>query len=180
VTQQPGSWPDQPVSQPGWASGHSGSASGPPGAVPTPPAVPVPAPPADGLWRPARIDPVPGTDYGLVQFQIPPVTSGPAIGSLVAGIAALGVAVLVVCFGSLGAGSGWGGWVAGAFTLLAVLAGAGAVAVGLVAGRQIRRSGQPGRIRFAGRGAAVGGIVCGSIGAGIAVVALALVVLTQL
>ena len=72
----------------------------------------------------------------------------------------------MLCFGLIGASAGWGALVAGAFTLLGVLVGGGAVALGLIARRQIRRSGQAGRVRFTGRGLAVAGICCGAAGAG--------------
>jgi uncharacterized protein (TIGR03382 family) len=98
---------------------------------------------------------------------------------MMAGIGSILVAVLVLCFGSAGSSAGWGGWVAGAFTLLAVLSGGGAVAVGLVARRQIRRSGQDGRLHFVGRGQAVAGISCGATGAGIALVFLLFALLAQ-
>jgi hypothetical protein len=149
-----------------------------PSGVPFMPA-PVPPPGPDGQWRPARVDPVAGTEYGLVQLQVPPVVSGLATGALIAGIAAVLVSVLVLCFGTIGSGESWGGWVAGAFALLAVLIGGGAVAVGLVATRQIRRSGAEGRLRFTGRGTAVAGISCGAAGAGIALLSLLLTLVLQ-
>jgi hypothetical protein len=117
---------------------------------------------------------VPGTEFGLIQLRVEPITSGLAIGALVAGIAAILVSVLVLCFGLLAARLGGGAWVPGAFALLAVVVGAGAIALGLVATRQIRRSGQVGQVRFTGRGVAVAGIACGAVGAGIALVSLAL------
>ena len=86
---------------------------------------------------------------------------------------------MVLCFGVAGSGDSWGGWVAGAFALLAVLIGGGAVAVGLVAVRQIRRSGKAGRMRFTGRGTAIGGISCGAAGAGIALLSLVLALVLQ-
>ena len=138
------------------------------------PAGPVPPPAPDGRWRPARVEPVAGTEYGLVQLEVPAVTSGPATGALIAGIASVLVSTVVLCFAAVGSGESWGGWVAGAFTLLAVLSGGGAVAVGLIATRQIRRSGSEGRMRFTGRGAAVAGISCGAVGAGIALLGLVL------
>ena len=64
-------------------------------------------------WEPERVDQVTGTGFGLVQFQVAPITSGLAIGSLVAGIASILVSLAVVCFGVAGAQEGWGGWVAG-------------------------------------------------------------------
>ena len=150
----------------------------PPASVPLPPAS-VPPPPADAQWRPARVDAVNGTEYGLVQLEVPAVTSGRAIGSMIAGIASIGVSVLVLCFGVAGSAESWGGWVAGAFTVPSVLVGGGAVALGLVARRQIRLSGQDGRLRFTGRGAAVAGISCGAAGVGIALLSLALGLVLQ-
>jgi hypothetical protein len=149
-----------------------------PAGVPfTPPPVPPPGP--DGQWRPARVEPVAGTEYGLVQLQVPAVTSGLATGALIAGIASILVSGLVLCFGAVGSGESWGGWVAGAFTLLAALIGGGAIAAGLAATRQIRRSGAGGRMRFTGRGQAVAGISCGAAGAGIALLSLALALVLQ-
>ena len=143
----------------------------------TPPVVPPPS--AGERWKPARVEPVAGTEFALVQLQVPPISSGLATGSLIAGIASILVSFLVFCFGLSGASDGWGGWVGGAFALLAVLAGGGAVALGLVAARQIRRTAEPGRIRFTGRGRAIAGISCGGSGAGIALVALVLTLLLQ-
>jgi hypothetical protein len=146
-----------------------------PAGVPLYPA-PVAPPPSDGRWQPARVDPVPGTDFALVQLQVRPITSGLATGSLIAGIASILVSLLVLCFGLTGTSGtqDWGGWVAGAFTVLGVLFGAGAIVLGLLARQQIRRSGQSGRIRFTGRGAAIAGICCGAAGAGISLLSLAL------
>jgi hypothetical protein len=146
---------------------------------PQPPAPQMPQPPLDGAWQPARVDPLPGTDYALVQLQVPPSNSGLAVGSMIAGIASILVSVLVLCFGAVGSSEGWGGTVAGAFALLAVLAGGGAVALGLVAKRQIRRSGHDGKLRFVGGGQATAGISCGAAGAGIALLSLALSLLLQ-
>ena len=137
-------------------------------------------PPHDGWWTPAGVDPVPGTEFGLVRLQVAPVSSGLATGALIAGIGSILVSFLVLCFGVAGSSDGWGGWVAGAFTLLGVLSGGGAAALGVVALRQIRRSGQPGRVRFAGRGRAIAGIVCGATGVGISFAALVLSVVLQI
>jgi hypothetical protein len=161
VTQQPGSWP---------------TSSAPSPQAPAP-AVSPPRPTES--WRPQRVEPVPGTDFALVQLQVAPITSGLAVGSLIAGIASILVATLVLCFGVVGAAQGWGGRVAGAFALMGVVVGGGAVAAGLTARRQIRRSGQGGRVRFTGRAVAVAGISCGAAGAGIAVLTLLLVVVLQ-
>ncbi|ROP30268.1 hypothetical protein [Couchioplanes caeruleus] len=136
-----------------------------------PPAVP--PPPHDGAWSPARVDPVAGTEYGLVHLRVVPAMSGQATGSLIAGIASILVSMLVLCFGLVGATESWGALVAGAFALLAVLLGGGAVAAGMSALRQIRGSGREGRLRFTGRGVAVAGCSCGAVGAGIALLSLA-------
>lgn len=172
MTQPPG-----PGQLPPAAPAPTGAQLHPHGVPFTPP--PVPPPPAEAQWRPARVDPVAGTEFALVQIEVAPVSSGLATGSLIAGIASIGVSVLVLCFGVAGSSDSWGGWVAGAFTLLAVLIGSGAVAVGLIARRQIRRSGKDGKLRFTGRGAAVAGISCGAAGAGIALLSLALALLLQ-
>jgi hypothetical protein len=147
---------------------------------PYPYSAPVPPPPPSGRWQPQRIDPVPGTEFALVQLRVEPLTSGLAIGSLMAGIAAILVSLLVLCFGLVGADAGWGALVAGAFTLLSVIGGVGAMVVGLIARRQIRGSGSSGQVRFTGRGIAVAGISCGATGAGIALAALALSLVLQL
>ena len=147
---------------------------------PYPYSAPVPPPPPSGRWQPERVDPVPGTEFALVQLRVEPLTSGLAIGSLLAGIAAIVVSLLVLCFGLSGANEGWGALVAGAFTLLSVIGGVGAIVVGLIARRQIRGSGASGQVRFTGRGLAVAGISCGAAGAGIALAALALSVVLQL
>ena len=140
----------------------------------------MPPPAAGDRWKPARVEPVAGTEFALIQLQVPPISSGLATGSLIAGIASILVSFLVFCFGLSGASAGWGGLVGGAFTLLAVLAGGGALALGLIAIRQIRRAAEPGQIRFTGRGRAIAGISCGGTGAGIALVALALTLMLEL
>ncbi|MFY1596544.1 hypothetical protein [Micromonospora sp. WMMD737] len=98
----------------------------------------------------------------MVHLDVPPVTSGLAVGSLVAGIVSTLVALLVVCVGAVG-GVG-GAWASGAFTVLGVLAGAGAVVAGLLGIRQIRRPAAPPAVRFTGRGLAVAGVSCGGAG----------------
>jgi hypothetical protein len=125
------------------------------------------------------VEPVQGTGFGVVHLEIAPVTSGMAVGSLVAGIAALMVGFLVFCFGLAGAEAGWGAFVAGAFTVLGLVAGGGALGLGLAALRQIRRSGRPGLIRFTGRGPALAGVWCGGIGLGICLLSLSLAVIVQ-
>jgi hypothetical protein len=88
--------------------------------------------------------------------------SGIAVGSMVAGIGSVLVSLLVYAFGLVGAGRGWGPapLVAGAFAILAGLAGLAALATGLVAVRQIRRDAAQSR----GRELAVAGVVCGGSG----------------
>lgn len=120
---------------------------------------------------------VPGTEFGVLHFQVAPITSGMAVGALMAGVAAILVSLLVLCFGLAGAGDGWGAWVAGAFTVLGGLAGVGAIGLGGGSLRQIRRSGAPGLIRFSGRGIAIGGIACGATGLGISTLAFGLALL---
>src|SRR3954468_22491111 len=91
----------------------------------------VPPPSPSGRWQPERVEPLPGTEFGLVQLRVEPIISGLAIGSLVAGIGSILVSLLVFCFGLTGSSQGWGGWVAGAFTVLSVVVGGGAIGVGL-------------------------------------------------
>jgi hypothetical protein len=92
---------------------------------------------------------------------------------MVAGIGSILVSLLVLCFGWAGAQPGWGALVAGAFTVLAVAVGGGALGTALVANRQIRRSAG----EITGRGLAITGLVCGSVGAGLALFGLLLAVL---
>ncbi len=135
--------------------------------------------PTEGRWRPGHVEAVPGTGFGVVHLQVAPLTSGLAVGALMAGIAAVLVSLLVICFGVAGAEDGWGPWVAGAFTLLGGLAGGAGIGAGMAAMRQIRRSGRPGLIRFTGRGVAIGGVVCGAAGLAICLLALGLSLVVQ-
>jgi hypothetical protein len=137
-------------------------------------------PPADGRWRTRSVDRIPGTDFGLVTLDVGAVTSGLAVGSLVAGLAGILGAVAVLCFGGVGARDGWGAWVAGAFAIVAGAFGLAGVGLGFGALRQIRRSGVAGRIRFTGRGLALGGISCGGVGVGLTVLGLVLAIGLQL
>ncbi|MCX4389406.1 hypothetical protein OG777_21105 [Micromonospora peucetia] len=138
----------------------------------------MPPPPREAVRPPKRVDPVGGTPFGVVQLDVPPVTSGLAVGSLVAGIASTLVAMLVIC---LGAVSGMdGAWAAGAFTLLGVLAGTGAVVAGLLGLRQIRRPAAPPAVRFTGRGLAVAGVSCGGAGLLLSLLGLGLALLLAL
>lgn len=115
---------------------------------------------------------MPGTDFGVVYLQVSPTVSGPATGSMVAGIGSALVALVVVCFGVTGASAGWGPLVSGAFAILAALLGGGALVVGLLTRRQIRRSSG----RLSGSGLAVTGIACGASGLGVAVLGVVLAV----
>ncbi|WP_433394402.1 hypothetical protein [Micromonospora sp. KLBMP9576] len=114
----------------------------------------------------------------MVQLDVPPVTSGLALGSLVAGVVSTLVALLVICLGAV-ASSG-GAWAAGAVTVLGVLTGAGAGVAGLLGLRQIRRPAGPPAVRFTGRGLAVAGISCGAAGLLLSLLGLGLALLLAL
>src|SRR5215467_951823 len=68
---------------------------------------PPPRPPAI-----QRLQPVGGTPFAFGYVKVPPVTSGLAIGALIAGIASILVALGMVCLGLSGASDGWGALVA--------------------------------------------------------------------
>ncbi|WP_117665189.1 hypothetical protein [Micromonospora sp. MW-13] len=121
---------------------------------------------------------MPGTPFGVVHLDVPPVTSGLAVGSLVAGIASALISLLVVCLGAT-AGT-QGAWAAGVFAVLGVLAGTAAVVAGLLGTRQIRRPASPPAVRFAGRGLAVAGISCGATGLALSLLGLGLALLLGL
>jgi hypothetical protein len=128
------------------------------------------------------VEPVPGTPFALGYLSVSPTTSGMAVGSLVAGIASLLVLTLVTCFGFVGAGAGWGGWVAGAFAVLAAVLGLAGVGLGIVSTRQIRlghAAGSAAADRRTGRGLAVAGLSCGATGVVLTVIVLGLVLLVQ-
>jgi hypothetical protein len=107
-----------------------------------------------------RIEPVPGTEFGVAYVPVAPTASGLAIGSLVAGIGSVAVALIVGCFGLAGGSAGWGLLVSGAFAVLAGLLGVGAAGIGVVAMRQVKAA----RGRLTGRGIAIAGISCGGAG----------------
>ena len=124
-------------------------------------------------WRPPRrVDPLPGTPFGLVHLAVPPVTSGLAVGALTAGVASVVLSMLVVCFGVAGANGGWGGWVAGAFAVLGGLVALAGIVLGVLARRQIDRAVGPSSLRFTGRGLAIAGTSCGAGGLGLTLLAL--------
>ncbi|MGC4893906.1 hypothetical protein [Micromonospora sp. DT31] len=122
---------------------------------------------------------MPGTPFGVVHLDVPPVTSGLAIGSLLAGVAAILVSLLVFCFGLAGPSVG-GAWAAGAFTVLGALAGVGGIVAGLLARRQIRRPAPPPAVRFAGGGLAVAGLSCGAAGLLLSLVGLGIALVVQI
>lgn len=158
----------------------------------------VPAPPRESWRAPRRVDPVPGTPFGLVYLDVAPVTSGPAVAALVGGIGSILVSGVAGCLGLLGVSGGWGGWTAGAFAVLAGLLGIAGLVLGELGRRQtgpagsVRRPGAPARwptgtpstagaapIRFTGRGMAISGMVCAGVGLGLTVLALAVVLLLE-
>jgi hypothetical protein len=125
-----------------------------------PPPVPQPLPRGVPRLRPTRIEPVPGTHYGVAIPALNPTVSGLAVGSMVAGLGATLVSLLVLCFGIVGARDGWGPLVAGAFTALAGAVGGGAAGTSAAALRQVRRSAG----QVTGRGLAIAGLTCGATG----------------
>ncbi|WP_410815077.1 phage holin family protein [Micromonospora sp. 067-2] len=122
---------------------------------------------------------VPGTPFGVVYLDVPPVTSGLAVGALVAGIASILVALLVICIGVAFAADA-GAWASGAFAVLGVLAGVAAIVSGLLGQRQMRRPAPPPGVRFSGRGLAVAGISCGAAGALLSLLGLGLALVISL
>lgn len=156
---------------------HQSQPPGPPG----PPGRPVPAPPPPEAWqRPVRVEPVPGTPYGLAILGPPEATSGPATGSLVSGIGSGVVALVVACLGLAGAGAGWGLWVAGAFAVLAGCLGLAGIGLGVAGMRQTRRRPSGTQPAMRGRGMAVAGLVCGATGVAITALPLLAVAAIQL
>lgn len=157
-------------------------------AVPPPPAMPPatpwpappPPPPPEARWRARRIEPVPGTGYGVVLLDVPPVTSGLAVGALISGVASIIVSGVVGCFGVAGARAGWGGWAAGAFTVLGVLLGVAGILLGVAGRRQTQRPAPPPAIRFSGRPVAMAGAICSAIGLFLTLSGFGLALLLQL
>jgi hypothetical protein len=115
---------------------------------------------------------VPGTQFGVAIPALSPTVSGLGVGSLVAGIGAVLVALLELCFGLAGAQPGWGALVAGAFAALGAAVGGGAVGTAITATRQIRQSAG----QITGRGLAIAGLACGATGLGLAVLGLMLAI----
>ena len=88
---------------------------------------------------PKRVEPVPGTPFGVVHLDVPPVTSGLAVGALVAGIASILVSLLVICFGLVGAGRLAASGRPGRSPCSACSPAPAAIVAGLLGQRQIRR-----------------------------------------
>jgi hypothetical protein len=155
----------------------------PPYRYPPPPTQPAsyiaPQPPGAGLPSPVRVEPIPGTNFGIAYLGVPPMVAGQAIASLVTGIGSILVAVVVGCFGLAGADGGWGPLVGGAFAVLAGLLGLAGIGLGLVAMRRTQPAGGPARGGpvVKGRGLAVAGISCGGVGVGLTVFGLLLALL---
>jgi hypothetical protein len=149
---------------------------------PVPPAASPPPPPREAIRRPIRVEPVPDTQYGLAIYGQPPTVSGPAIGSLVAGIASILVSLIVSCLALVETGAaeqnaGTGALVGGAFAVLAACLGIAGIGLGLAGMRQTKQARLAAAGAVNGRGLAVGGLVCGSVGLGIAACSLGVAVL---
>ncbi|MEH0937099.1 hypothetical protein [Micromonospora psammae] len=140
----------------------------------------MPPPPQEPPRPPRRVDPVPGTPFAVVHLDVPAVTSGPAVGALVAGVVSILVSLLVFCLGIGGAQYGGGALAAGAFTVPGALAGAAAMVAGLLARRQIRRAAPPPAVRFTGQGLATAGMSCGAAGLLLSLLGLGLALALQL
>lgn len=141
----------------------------------------VPAPPPETARQPVRIEPAEGTPYGLAIYAAPTVLSGPSVGALVAGIAAILVALVVGCFGMVslslateGQAAGGGAAAAAAFTALTLFLGAAGIGLGAVGMRQTNPVRRPPGTVVRGRGMAVAGLVCGAVGVVLALCSLGL------
>jgi hypothetical protein len=132
----------------------------------------MPAPPPRPAARPpVRIEAVAGTPFAVAYLDVPPVTSGPSIGSLVAGIAAILAVGITGCFGTVGAQGGAAFLAAGAFAVPTIVLGVAGIGLGFVGMRQVR---QAVGTRIAGRGMAIAGVVCAGSALALLLVVLAL------
>jgi hypothetical protein len=120
-----------------------------------------------GLPKPVAVAPVAGSPYGVALVEVRPTPSGPAVASLVIGLATVLVSLVVAFFVVAGADSGWDAPVAGAFALLAVFAGVSATWLGWTAMARIRRGAAWGPV--SGRGVALAGLICGLVGVALAI-----------
>jgi len=181
---RPGSPPAAPPSGPPSApvppvgSGYAGwpppvPTVAPPAGYPYLPAPPLPPrlPPGVPRLRPVRIDPVPGTSFGVAIPALSPTLSGLAVGSTVAGVGAVLVGLVVLCVGISRTSSG--ALVGGAFAALAAVVGLGAGGAALAGLREIRAAAG----QVTGRGLAITGLTCGGTGFGLAAVGMLLAVL---
>jgi hypothetical protein len=98
--------------------------------------------------------------FYLVQPKLKPIPSGPAVGSLIAGI-----------MGSIGGiigliGAGFNPWFGLTFFMFAALFGLGSVFLSVYAARQIRAA----RGGVSGKGLATSGLIVGIVSCGLALV----------
>jgi hypothetical protein len=149
VSEQPGyPYPQTPWPQP---------------AMPRPPVLPGPPMVPGGFGfgvRPERIEAIPGTEFGLAYAAVYPISSGQAVGALVAGMGSIVVSFVTIAFGLGGSSAGWGPMVAGAFGILSILLGAAAICVGALTMKAVTAA--RGAVR--GRGLAKTGLICGIVG----------------
>jgi hypothetical protein len=164
--------PYQPQYQPQYQPGQYAPPGYPPGYRP----MVVPA--GVGLPPPVALQAVPASPFGVAIVGVAPTTSGPAVASLVTGVGSILVSFVVICFGALGANSGWGPVVAGAFAVLAGLVGVAALVLSQLAFRQVRRAVDWGASK--GRGVAIAGLICGAVGLLITVLGVVLAITLSL
>jgi len=120
---------------------------------------PYPMQPMQPVWQPMAVPaPVMIDGFYIVQPRLKPIPSGPAIGSLVAGIAGIGGAVPGLIGAIL---SPWAGLT---FFMSAALFGIGSVSLAVYAKRQIRYA-QGG---VSGKGVATTGLILGLVACGLA------------
>lgn len=113
-----------------------------------------PAPPTHPVWQPMAV-PAPAMidGYYIVQPRLKPIPSGPAIGSLVAGIGGVTGAIPGLI------SAAFNPWAGLTFFMFAALFGVGSVFLAVHAMRQIRTS-QGG---VSGRGVAITGLILGIV-----------------
>lgn len=124
-----------------------------------------PVPAELGLPRPVAVAPIGDTPFSVALVEVRALPSGPAIGSLLAGIASILVSFVVGIIVGAGAGSGWGPPVAGAFAVLATVFSAASVGLAVAARRRIRTDPPWGATQ--GQGMATAGLTCGLVGLGL-------------
>jgi len=121
---------------------------------------PYPGYPMQPVWQQPMAVPAPVMidGYLIVQPRLKPILSGPAIGSLVAGIGGILGAVVQMIAAALNP------WAGLAFFMFTVLVGVGSVGLAVYARRQIRGS-QGG---VSGRGVALTGLILGIVACSLA------------